>query len=211
MRIIPFTLSVSLFVCTLQWSDVSTHAAPAQPSQFSRRFPMNQLAKRADIPVEQRWKLEDLFPNQQAWDNEYQKTKDSLKKANDFQGTLHEAAAIKACFAFEDEISLHTERLYVYANMKHHEDTAEDEFQGLSEKSKKLSVEVSEALSFITPEILSLSDAQLDALVNKPELSAYKRTLEEMKRQKAHVLSKAEEALLAQVGNIAQALSLIHI
>ena len=40
--------------------------------------------------------------------------------------------------------------------MKHHEDTAEAEFQALSEKSKKLSVEVSEALSFITPEILSL-------------------------------------------------------
>jgi oligoendopeptidase F len=45
----------------------------------------------------------------------------------------------------------------------------------------------------------------LKALLANPELTLYKRTLEEMKRQKAHVLSKAEEALLAQVGNLAQA------
>ncbi|MEX2461861.1 MAG: oligoendopeptidase F [Paenibacillaceae bacterium] len=166
---------------------------------------MTQLAKRSEIPVEQRWKLEDLFPNQKAWDKEYQETKELLKKVDDFQGTLHEASAVKASFALEDKISVHTERLYTYANMKHHEDTAEAEFQALSEKSKKLSVEVGEALSFIVPEILSLTDAQLNALLENPELSLYKRTLEEMKREKAHVLSKAEEALLAQVGNLAQA------
>ncbi|WP_193571439.1 oligoendopeptidase F [Paenibacillus psychroresistens] len=166
---------------------------------------MTQLAKRSEIPVEQRWKLEDLFPNQKAWDQEYQATKELLKKVDAYQSKLQDAATIKACFALEDEISVHTERLYVYANMKHHEDTAEAEFQALSEKSKKLSVEANESLSFIVPEILSLADDQLNALIVNPDLSLYKHTLEEMKRQKAHVLSKAEEALLAQVGNLAQA------
>jgi len=166
---------------------------------------MNQLAKRKDIPTEHRWKLEDLFSSQQSWDEEYKLTKSALQEVALFQGKLHDVSAISACFAYEDQISLHAERLYVYANMKHHEDTAEAEFQALSEKAKKLSVEVSEALSFITPEILSLADQQLDELIASPQLSAYKRTLSEMKRQKAHILSKAEEALLAQVGNIAQA------
>ncbi|CAK4820244.1 unnamed protein product [Aphanomyces euteiches] len=166
---------------------------------------MTQLAKRSEIPVEQRWKLEDLFPNQKAWDQEYKATKELLKKVDDYQGKLEDASTIKSCFALEDEISVHTERLYVYANMKHHEDTAEAEFQALSEKSKKLSVEANESLSFIVPEILSLADEQLNALIANPDLTLYKHTLEEMKRQKAHVLSKAEEALLAQVGNLAQA------
>ena len=71
------------------------------------------------------------------------------------------AKMLKMCFALEDEISLHTERLYVYANMRHHEDTAEPTYQALSDKAKKLSVEVSEATSFITPEVLSLSEETL--------------------------------------------------
>jgi oligoendopeptidase F len=203
---IPLALSIGLLTCcTMQTFQAPALAIKSKPSQFTRRIPMTQLAKRSEIPVEQRWKLEDLFPNQKAWDQEYKATKELLKKVDDFQGKLQDASTIKACFALEDEISVHTERLYVYANMKHHEDTAEGEFQALSEKSKKLSVEANESLSFIVPEILSLADEQLNALVVNPDLTLYKHTLEEMKRQKAHVLSKAEEALLAQVGNLAQA------
>ncbi|QGQ97463.1 oligoendopeptidase F [Paenibacillus psychroresistens] len=206
MRMIPFALSIGLLACcTMQTFQAPVLAVESKPSQFTRRIPMTQLAKRSEIPVEQRWKLEDLFPNQKAWDQEYQATKELLKKVDAYQSKLQDAATIKACFALEDEISVHTERLYVYANMKHHEDTAEAEFQALSEKSKKLSVEANESLSFIVPEILSLADDQLNALIVNPDLSLYKHTLEEMKRQKAHVLSKAEEALLAQVGNLAQA------
>lgn len=176
-----------------------------KPRKNVRRIPMNQVLKRSEVPVEHRWKLEDLFPDQKSWDKEYDEVKQQLKKAADYHGKLNNAAAIKDCFALEDDISLHAERLYVYANMKHHEDTADPTYQALSEKAKKLSVEVSEALSFITPEILSLSAEQLQALVDDPQLAFYKRTLEEMVRQKAHVLSKPEEALLAQAGNISQA------
>lgn len=166
---------------------------------------MNQLPKRNETPLEHRWNLEDLFPNQQAWDKEYQLVKEALKEIGRFEGQLDQPAAIKQCFELEDRISLHTERLYVYANMKHHEDMTDPAYQALSDKSKKLSVEANEAMSFISPEILSLSDEQLHKLVENPELSFYKRTLEEMIRQKQHVLGKSEEALLAQVGNLSQA------
>ncbi|MEK3724219.1 MULTISPECIES: oligoendopeptidase F [unclassified Paenibacillus] len=170
---------------------------------------MSQVVKRTDVPVEQRWKLEDLFPNQQAWDTEYKEVKEALQQISEFQGKLNKPAAIKQCFELEDKISVHMERLYVYANMKHHEDTAEPTYQALSDKAKKLSVESGEALSFISPEILSLSDDELQKLVSHPELSFYKRTLTEMIREKQHILSKSEEALLAQVGNLSQAPSTI--
>ncbi|WP_028547892.1 oligoendopeptidase F [Paenibacillus sp. UNC451MF] len=171
---------------------------------------MNQVLKRNDVPAEHRWQLEDLFPNQQAWDKEYQEVKEALQKAGAFQGKLKDPAAIKQCFELEDSISLHMERLYVYANMKHHEDTADSTYQALSDKAKRLSVETGEALSFISPEILSLSDDELHKLINNPELKFYKRTLDEMIREKQHVLSKSEEALLAQVGNLSQAPNTIY-
>lgn len=166
---------------------------------------MNQVAKRNDIPQEHRWKLEDLYPNQAAWDSEFNKVKKQIGEIAAYQGKLQDAASIARIFELDDEISLLTERLYVYANMRHHEDTGEASYQALSDKSKKISVEVSEATSFITPEILSLSEQQLTALIADPFLAKYKRTLEEMLRQKPHILSKNEESLLAQVGNVSQA------
>ncbi len=166
---------------------------------------MNHVPKRSETAPENRWKLEDLFADQAAWDNEYAEAKKLIKQIGGFEGKLADVAQLKACFELEDALSLHVERLYVYANMKHHEDTAEPSYQALSDKSKKLSVESGEAMSFITPEVLSLPDERLESFINDPSVSAFRHTLEEMRRQKAHILSKNEEALLAQVGNVSSA------
>jgi oligoendopeptidase F len=163
---------------------------------------MTQIPARKDVPVEHRWKLEDIFPNQAAWEAEFREVKEKLGKVSHFQGKLNDAATIKECFELEDELSVHTERLYVYANMRSHEDMANTGNQALAEKSRKLSVEVNEALSFISPEILSLPDERLKSFVKDPLLAPYKNTLEEMIRLKPHVLSKSEEALLAMAGNV---------
>lgn len=166
---------------------------------------MSQLLKRSEVPAEHSWKLEDLFADQKAWDQEYEEVSSLAKKASEFQGKLNQPDVLKSCFEFEDEISLKIERLFVYARMHQDEDTANPTYQNLSQKAQKLGVRVGEALSFVTPEILSLPDDQLDAFIANEKLSAYTFTLEEMKREKAHVLSQAEEALLAQVGNLSQA------
>lgn len=170
-----------------------------------RRMNMSKVVKRSEVPEKDKWNLQDLFKDQAAWDKEYEEVKSLTKKAAEFQGKLNNAEAVKSCFELDDEISLKTERLYVYAHMHHDEDTANPTYQALSQKAKKLSVQVSESLSFVTPEILALPDQELDAFIENPILKPYKFTLVEMKREKAHVLSKAEEALLAQVGNLSQA------
>ncbi|MFE4713866.1 MULTISPECIES: oligoendopeptidase F [unclassified Paenibacillus] len=166
---------------------------------------MEQLLKRSEVPAENRWKLEDMFASQKDWDDAYTETKGLIKKAADFQGKLDTAGALKDCFELDDKLSLLTERLYVYAHMRQDEDTANPVYQALSQKAKQLSVEAGEALSFITPEILALPVEKLDQFIADSELSDYTFTLTEMKRQKAHILTKAEEALLAQVGNLSQA------
>jgi oligoendopeptidase F len=166
---------------------------------------MNQLPKRSEVPAEQRWRLEDLFPDQSSWDKEYQLVNELIKEVAQYEGKLTDAPAVKSCLELDDKLSLHTERLYVYANMRHHEDMAAPVYMALSDKAKKLSVQVGEATSFITPEILSLSEEQLKGLAADPALHNYKFTLEEMLRQKPHVLSKPEEALMAQVGHLSQA------
>lgn len=181
------------------------HRHTTMHSDTQRRIHMQQVMKRSEVAAENRWKLEDLFDTVAEWDSEYALVQQLVSKAQQFQGKLNSADALKACFELEDDISLHAERLYVFANMRHHEDTTDPKYQALSEKAQKMSVKVGEALSFVSPEILSLSDEQLDAFIEDDALKAYRFTLVELKRQKAHVLSKQEEALLAQVGNLAKA------
>lgn len=166
---------------------------------------MSQLLKRSEVDEENTWKLEDMFTDQQQWDQSYSDLKQLVNKVSQFEGKLHSAENVKAIFALEDEISYHVERLYVYAHLNHDQDTTNPTYQALSQKAKKLNVEIGEALSFITPEILSLPEQELDALIENPDLSEYKFTLQEIKREKAHILTKTEEALLAQVGNLSQA------
>ncbi|MVO98490.1 oligoendopeptidase F [Paenibacillus sp. N10] len=203
MRFIPILALAGLLASTLVPGS-GAHSAP-NPKSSVRRVPMNRIPVRKDVPAEHRWNLQDLFASQEAWNKEYNETKESLGKIKQYAGKLSDAATVKQCFQLEDDISLHTERLYVYSNMKHHEDMTDPVYQALSDKAQKLSVEVSQALSFISPEILSLSDDQLKSLVSSPELKPYKSTLEEMIRQKPHVLSKDEEALLAMAGNMSGA------
>jgi len=202
-------LTLSLIPSSPAASAQGTKAAmpvfSAHQAHNQRRIPMSKLLKRSEVPAEHTWKLEDLFADQKAWDQEYEEVSSMLKKASEFQGKLNQPDVLKASFEFEDEIGLKLERLFVYARMHQDEDTANPTYQSLSQKAQKLGVRVGEALSFVTPEILSLPDSELDALIKNEKLSAYTFTLEEMKREKAHVLSQAEEALLAQVGNLSQA------
>ncbi len=206
----PFRTGLAALALGLLVTNVSGASGrqlrPEPPlSHDTRRIPMEQLLKRSEVPAENRWKLEDMFASQQEWDRTYDETKSLIKEASKFRGKLTDAAALKECFEFDDKLSLLTERLYVYAHMRQDEDTANPKSQALTQKAKKLSIDAGEALSYVTPEILSLPDETLDAFIADPALSEYTFTLTEMKREKAHVLSQAEEALLAQVGTLSQA------
>jgi len=170
-----------------------------------RRNSMSTVPKREEVATEFQWELEHIFESEKAWDQEYDQVKALIPQFAAFQGKLSSAAEVNKCFELEDTLSISLERLYVYANMRLHQNMANTKYQALSEKARKINVTASEALSFITPEILALSNEELDALINNELLKKYRHSLEEMKRSKAHILSQAEEALMAQVSNISSA------
>lgn len=204
ISLLPLLLSSSLLIAAIPGDMAGANTRPkAYPIQ--RRIPMTTLPKRSEVQPENSWQLEDLFPSQKDWDAAFEELKQLKNKAAEFEGKLSTPDNVKAVFALEDDLSLRIERLYVYAHLSHDQDTTNPTYQALVQKAKKLSVEVSEALSFITPEILALPEEQLDSYISNPQLADYKFTLQEIKREKAHILSKTEEALLAQVGNLSQA------
>ncbi len=165
------------------------------------------LPKRSEVDIKFTWAIEDLYASDELWQKEYDKVKEMLPRAAEFQGRLGKSADILLSFlVLSDEIGKLTERIYVYANQKYHEDTANAAYQDLSNKSNVLSVQVNSALSFATPEILTIPEETIVQFKHEAEeLQLYDFYLADILRLKPHILSGEMEALLADAGEIAEA------
>lgn len=165
-----------------------------------------KLPERSEIPEKYKWKLSDIYADDGAWEREYDTLKARSGEIAKFAGRLCESAStVYDCFKLRDELSITLGKLYVYANMKSHVDTSVSLYQGLAAKISALAAQMSAEASFITPELLAVSGETLEEFANSPLLCEYRFPLREIIRQKKHVLSKEEEALLARSSEIADA------
>jgi oligoendopeptidase F len=163
------------------------------------------LPKRSEIADEYKWALEDMYPNDQVWEEDARQAKEWIEKIRTYKGTLGSSGKrLLEVLQLQDDIHRIVQKLYVYAHMRRDEDTANPHYQALSDRSSSLSVTASEASSYIVPEILSLDAETLNRFINEEEgLELYRFQLEEITRQREHFLSPAEEQILAQAGEIA--------
>jgi len=164
------------------------------------------LPKRAEIPEALRWRLEDLYPSDEIWEEDFQRIKEALPRLQAFAGTLAESPAkLAECLKLRDETGARLERVYVYAFTRMDEDSTNATYQALHDRSQRLYVELRTAISFIEPELLQMPEERLREYLASPELALYRHHLEDIVRQKPHTLSPSEEAILAAAGEVAQA------
>jgi oligoendopeptidase F len=165
---------------------------------------------RSEIPDAFKWRLSDIYASDEDWEADFEKMKAEIPKLASMKGTLGSSAeSLLACLRQRDEMSVLMGRLFSYAVMKSHEDTADSKYQALANRVTTLSVEFSAAASFITPEIIAIPQRELDAFTDPEKTGGafddYRFMLKEIIRQKEHVLSQPEEALLAKAGDMAAA------
>ena len=165
------------------------------------------IPKRSEVPEEMTWNLKDMFESDQAWMAEYEAMKEFPAKIAAFQGTLARSAQdLLAWFRLQDEIELRLSVLMGYASCKGDEDTGNSFYQDVRGKAMNVYVSIASAAAFATPEIMAIPDETLDRFyAQQPELETYRRSLYQIRRRKDHILSPAEERLLASAGEMANA------
>ncbi|KKB40777.1 oligoendopeptidase F [Bacillus thermotolerans] len=170
---------------------------------------VKQLPAREEVPAELTWRLEDIFETDSAWEDEYKEVKQLSEKAGMYQGTLSESAEnLYHFFTYEDELLERMGKLYTYSHMRYDQDTTNSHYQGMDDRAKNLYTQIASALSFATPEILAMDEDKLKQFVNSHEgLKRYEHAIEEINLQRPHVLSAAEENLLAQASEVTSAAS----
>ena len=165
----------------------------------------NALRKRSEVPAEDTWDLRDLFPTDEAWQAENDALRASLPQFASYQGKLgQDAKTLLSYLALEDEAGVRLEKTYGYASCKSDQDAANSFYQDCKGKALATCVAVSGATSFSAPEIMAIPDKTLERFYcEEPALEEYRRSLDKLRRLKAHVLSPAEEKLLAAAGEMA--------
>ena len=165
------------------------------------------IVKRQDSDPAFHWNLKDLYQSDQQWEEAYTSVNKQLPEISSFQGHLGEnGKKLLNCLETVDKISSIVERLYVYAYMKFHEDSANAIYQSLSNKADILIVSLTSTTSFILPEIVSIPQKDCELfLKTETGLLKYQHFLENLIRQKSHTLSAKEEAILAQTEDISSA------
>lgn len=162
----------------------------------------NELRKRSEIPVEDTWKLEDMYETDEVWEQEYDKVLSLCKEIEQFAGTLGASGAnLLSYFTKVDELDYYLGRVIVYSNQRSHQDTAVAKYQGYASNATHAAAEASSACSFAEPELLAIPEERLQELfAEEPRLSVYERKVFEILRKKPHTLSEAEERIIAQAG-----------
>ncbi|MGG0538077.1 oligoendopeptidase F [Priestia aryabhattai] len=171
---------------------------------MSEQSKVKKLPSRSEIKVEDTWKLEDIFASDDAWEKEFEEVKALIPKMEKFKGKLGESAqTLYDALQEQDELTMRVSKLYTYAHMRYDQDTTNSFYQGLNDRIKTLYTQIASALSYVTPEILSIEESKIKQyMAEHKELTLYAHALDEITRERPHILSESEEALLAQASEV---------
>lgn len=165
-----------------------------------------RIPERSEQKPEYTWAIEDIYADDSLWKADLEKLKAMPEKLSSFKGKLGESGAkLYEFLQLLDETVLLCDSLGNYAQRKSDEDTANSTYQAMIGQYANVNVAIDSAISFETPELVAIPDETLEKFYRDvPELELYRIHLDRIRKQKEHILSDAEEKILALSGEMAQ-------
>lgn len=161
------------------------------------------LPTRNEVSDDLKWDLSRVFKNDQEWEQEYKQVAQEIKNLSKFKGTLAKSGkdlyeGITAILA----VNRRLEKVYVYATMSSDVDTSNNHYLGFVAKAQSLANQMSAAIAFVDPEILSIPEETLAKFMqDEPRLENYRHRLEQITQKRPHTLPANEEKIIADAGD----------
>lgn len=164
-----------------------------------------RIPQRQEIAAENKWSIEDIYATDELWEADYAKAKGFAEKIASYKGALCTSSEkLLEYLKLDDELSVLLDSLVNYAQRKNDEDTRVAKYQDMVSRVEMLYVEIAGAASFVTPELLSISDEDMERFYKEQSgLELYRRSFDSIRRRRAHILSEAEERIMALTGEMA--------
>ena len=153
---------------------------------------------REDIPEEYKWRMEDIYPDPAAWEQDLAALLPMGEEIAAYAGRLGEEEALVSCLLLDEKLSMRLEKVYGYAHMLQDLDNASPAAQSMQERALALLFRLQEMTAFLLPELTALDPVRLrEVAERRPELRDFRHMIDNVIRSRAHVLSAREEQLLA--------------
>lgn len=163
-----------------------------------------KILKRSEMDPNFCWNTADLYSDDQAWTAAFEAAKALPEEIAAYRGRLGESAETLYTYLCRlEEINRQVEQLFVYAFIRNDEDTANPTYQAMKGRCFSFIVQLSSAGSFEGPELVAIPQETLDRFYEeKPELEKFRRYLDRARLSRDHILSPAEENLLAAAAEV---------
>ena len=163
-----------------------------------------RVPERSEIDQQYLWATENIFPDREAWEQEFTALKPMIAQMGAFKGTLGQGPEqLLAALTLRDELEPRLVRVYVHASLLADQDTRVSEHQGMRNRVRSLFVEYSAATSWAEPELIAFGHDKLKAwMAQNEKLALYAHAFDNLFRQQQHILSEPEERLLALTGDV---------
>ena len=148
------------------------------------------------------WNLEDIFKENEIEIN-IEKLEHLRKELEKYKGTLNTSENILNCYKKYCELLEVHEKLYAYAMLKYHKDMSNVESIKLYKRLENITAIISSSLAFITPEISKNSKEDLESFLKENKgLIEFEKSIKDIIKDKAHILSEEKEELLAKFSEV---------
>ena len=168
--------------------------------------------KRSEIDEKYKWAINDIYATDEKWYEDLEKLKGYIQKTASYKGKLSQSAdTLYDYLQMGDEISVLCDSLINYAQRKSDEDTTQAKYQNMTGQVTNVLMNINSAGSFETPEIIAIVQTALEKMFEqKPELEMYRRKLDLIRDKKDHVLSEAEERIIALTSEMGESAENIY-
>lgn len=160
------------------------------------------IPERAALAPWDQWDLAALYASDEAWERDLARLDGLIEALRPWRGRLDSAGAVADALAAETELDLLLERLYVFAHLRADEDTAAAAGQARLARIRSALARAAGETAWIAPTLLAHPASLLREWMETEALRPLRHALIRLLRRQPHILSEAEEDLLARAGEI---------
>ncbi len=162
---------------------------------------LSNFPERSQVPPEQTWNLESIFPTPADWETACSMLEGELPSLAAYQGRLSEGAATLLAFLelYQRSAAI-MDRIFTYAFNAYSVDTSDSDAAARVGQARSLFAQHAAAVAFVNPELVSIGLERLRQWIQSaPELAFLGHYLDRLETLQEHVASDEVEQLLALV------------
>lgn len=161
--------------------------------------------ERKDIDQRLKWDTTSIYEKDEDFYEDIENVKKLADRLVGFKGKITSSLDnFKEFIKLDEEFSRKLEKAYVYASLKSDEDTRVTKYQEMDQVATNTYVALTEALSFVRPELLATDQEKIKEYLKDPEIAHLSHYFEDIARYKDHTLDEKSEQIIASFGKTAQ-------